>query len=425
VKILIANRGEIAVRIIRACREMGIPTVAVYSDCDRQARHVREADQAFHIGPSEAAQSYLRIDRILEVARAPAPTAVHPGYGFLAENAGFAARAATPGSPSSAPRPRPSRHGQQDRRAPDRGRGRRARRARHRDPFPDDAATTRCWPPPTHRLSDRRQGGGGRRRQGHAGGRGPRVAAGAIRTARSEAGSAFGDSAVYLERQIIRPRHIEIQLLGDQHGTVIPFVERECSIQRRHQKVVEESPSLACDAGSAAADGARGRAVARAVGYTNAGTIEFLLDAGRLVLLPRDEHAAAGRASRHRDGHQPRPRALADPHRARRAARHRSRARAHAARPRDRVPHLRGGSRPRLHAVAGAHPRHPSRIRAGDPRRRRRDGGVHGAGVLRLDDREAGRVGRRPIRGDRADARGRSRSTRCSASGRRSRSSCG
>jgi acetyl-CoA carboxylase biotin carboxylase subunit len=280
VRVLIANRGEIAVRIIRACREMGLSTVAVYSDCDRDARHVRDADIAVHIGPNDARSSYLNIEAILSAARATNADAVHPGYGFLAENAAFAkacdaagvtfigpsadaialmgsktaARTAakTAGVPvvpgAEAPLPAGADPGELGR-----------------------AAAAVGFP-----LMVKAVAGGG--------GKGMRVvesASGlltAVQTARSEAGSAFGDTAVYLERRLTRPRHIEIQLLGDHHGTIVPFVERECSIQRRHQKVVEESPSQAVTQPLRERMGAAAAAVAKSVGYTNAGTIEFLLD---------------------------------------------------------------------------------------------------------------------------------------------------
>ncbi len=259
---------------------MGIPTVAVYSECDRQARHVREADQAFAIGPGEAAKSYLRIDAIVEVARRSGATAVHPGYGFLAENARFAAACRDAGLTFIGPSPEAiSAMGSKTA----------ARKIAleagvpvvpgTETPFDAEAsdeemraAADRVGYP----LVVKAVAGGG--------GKGMRVVDApaalipAIHTARSEAGSAFGDSAVYLERQIVKPRHIEIQLLGDAHGTVIPFVERECSIQRRHQKVVEESPSLAVTPDLRRRMAASAAAVARAVGYTNAGTIEFLLD---------------------------------------------------------------------------------------------------------------------------------------------------
>jgi acetyl-CoA carboxylase biotin carboxylase subunit len=281
VKVLVANRGEIAVRIIRACREMGIPTVAVYSDCDRDARHVREADQAIHIGPSPASESYLRIDRIVEAARTAGADAVHPGYGFLAENAAFAQACADAQLTFIGPSPEAIRL---------MGSKTAARSAAIKAGVPvvpgteqpfsaqaSDAEITAAAAAVGFPLVVKAVAGGG--------GKGMRTVdkpedlLNAIRTARSEAGSAFGDSAVYLERRILKPRHIEIQLLGDAHGTVIPFVERECSIQRRHQKVVEESPSLAVTPGIRRRMAEAAAAVARAVGYSNAGTIEFLLDA--------------------------------------------------------------------------------------------------------------------------------------------------
>ena len=279
-KILVANRGEIAVRIIRACREMGIPSVAVYSDCDRDARHVREADQAIHIGPSPAAESYLRIQGIIDAARTTGADAVHPGYGFLAENAAFARACRDAGLTFIGPSPEsidlmgsktaarevaikagvpvvPGTH----------------------EPFAagaSDAEIIAAAAKVGYPLLVKAVAGGG--------GKGMRTVdtpddlLSAVQTARSEAGSAFGDSAVYLERRILKPRHIEIQLLGDQHGTVVPFVERECSIQRRHQKVVEESPSIAVSAALRSRIAASAAAVAASVGYYSGGTIEFLLD---------------------------------------------------------------------------------------------------------------------------------------------------
>jgi acetyl-CoA carboxylase, biotin carboxylase subunit len=279
-KILVANRGEIAVRVIRACRELGIPTVAVYSDCDRGARHVRDADQAVHIGPSPAGESYLRIDKLIDVAKATGATAVHPGYGFLAENAAFARACSEAGltfiGPSAdAIKALGSKTG--------------AREIAIRAGVPvvpgteaplgadaSDAEIAREGARVGYPLMVKAVAGGG--------GKGMRVVEkadtllDAVRTARSEAGSAFGDTAVYFERRIMKPRHIEIQLLADSYGTVIPFVERECSIQRRHQKVVEESPSIAVDPHLRRRIADAAAAVASAAGYTNAGTIEFLLD---------------------------------------------------------------------------------------------------------------------------------------------------
>ena len=279
-KILIANRGEIAVRIIRACRELGLPTVAVYSDCDRNARHVREADQAFHIGPSEAAKSYLRIEALLDAARRAGADAVHPGYGFLAENAAFAR--ACRDAKLTFIGPSPEAIALMGSKTAAREAALRAGvpvvpgTERPLDEIVADGEIARIAETVGYPLVVKVVAGGG--------GKGMRTVdtpaslASAIRTARSEAGSAFGDTAIYLERRLLRPRHIEIQLLGDEHGTVVPFVERECSIQRRHQKVVEESPSMVVSPALRQRMAAAAASVARAVGYSSAGTIEFLLD---------------------------------------------------------------------------------------------------------------------------------------------------
>ncbi len=279
-KILVANRGEIAVRIIRACREMGLPTVAVYSDCDRNARHVREADQAFHIGPSPAAMSYLRIDALLDAARRAGADAVHPGYGFLAENGAFAQACGDAGLIFIGPSPEAITL---------MGSKTAAREAAIKAGVPVVPGTERPLDDSVGveeiaRIAERvgyplvvKAVAGG-------GGKGMRTVddraalPAAIDTARSEARSAFGDSTIDLERRLVRPRHIEIQLLGDQHGTIVPFVERECSIQRRHQKVVEESPSLSVSPALRHQLARAAAAVARTVNYSNAGTIEFLLD---------------------------------------------------------------------------------------------------------------------------------------------------
>ena len=279
-KILIANRGEIAVRVMRACREMGLPTVAVYSDCDRAARHVQEADQAFHLGPSEAARSYLNIEALIDVARRSGADAVHPGYGFLAENAAFAASCRDAGLTFIGPSPEAiSLMGSK---TAARGMAIRAGvpvvpgTERPFDAHASDQEILKAADSIGYPLVVKAVAGGG--------GKGMRVVenakdlSGAIRTARSEAGAAFGDTSVYLERRLTHPRHIEIQLLGDRFGTIVPCAERECSIQRRHQKVVEESPSIAVDPRLRHAMASAAAAVARTVDYTNAGTIEFLLD---------------------------------------------------------------------------------------------------------------------------------------------------
>src|SRR6266550_1449954 len=278
-RILIANRGEIAVRIIRACRDMGIGASAVYSDCDRAARHVRLADDAVHIGGSPPGESYLRIDRMIDAAKRTGADAVHPGYGFLAENEDFAAACRDAGLTFIGPTPEAIAL---------MGSKTAARQAAMRAGVPivpgteeplgadvADATIAGMADRIGYPIMIKAVAGGG--------GKGMRVVtragelSSAVRAARSEAKGSFGDPAVYLERRLARPRHIEVQLLADHHGTVISFVERECSIQRRHQKVIEETPSpvvgpeLRRRLTSAAAS------VARSVGYTNAGTIEFLL----------------------------------------------------------------------------------------------------------------------------------------------------
>jgi acetyl-CoA carboxylase biotin carboxylase subunit len=281
-KVLIANRGEIAVRVIRACRELGLGTVAVYSDCDRAALHVRLADEAHHIGPSPAAESYLRIDKIVDVAKRTRAELVHPGYGFLAENEDFAQACADAGLTFVGPTPAAMAV---------MGSKTAARAAAVRAGVPVVPGTETPFEPG---VADAVIAGEAKRigfpllvkAVAGGGGKGMRTVlsendlGSAIRAARSEAQSAFGDASIYLERRIVGPRHIEIQLMADEHGTVVPFVERECSIQRRHQKVVEESPSLALDAATRREMAECAARIARAVGYTNAGTIEFLLDGG-------------------------------------------------------------------------------------------------------------------------------------------------
>jgi acetyl-CoA carboxylase biotin carboxylase subunit len=279
-KVLIANRGEIAVRVIRACREQGIATVAVYSEADREALHVLMADEAYLLGPAPAAESYLAIDRVVGVARAAGAQAIHPGYGFLAENAAFAQACAEAGLVFIGPPP-----------AAIRAMGdKMAARALAReqgvptvpgtlDAVADDATARRVAREIGYPVMIKAAMGGG--------GKGMRLVhreedlEPALRMARGEAGAAFGDSSVYLERAIEAPRHIEVQVLADAHGSVVHLGERECSIQRRHQKLVEECPSPVVDAALRERLGDAARRLARAAGYVNAGTVEFLLDADR------------------------------------------------------------------------------------------------------------------------------------------------
>ena len=279
-KVLIANRGEIAVRVIRALREMDITSVAIYSDVDRTSRHVRYADEAYLIGPPLPGESYLKIDAIVALAREIGAEAVHPGYGFLAENAGFAAACEKAGvvfiGPSS----------ETIALVGDKMQARKTM----------VAAGIPVVPGGDRPLTDAREIEREAERIGFpvmmkaaagGGGKGMRVVrekselAAAAKAARSEAGSAFADDRIYLEKLIENPRHVEFQIIADSHGNVVHLGERECSIQRRHQKLVEESPSVALTPSLRAKMGEAAVAAARASGYVNAGTIEFLLDRNR------------------------------------------------------------------------------------------------------------------------------------------------
>jgi acetyl-CoA carboxylase biotin carboxylase subunit len=274
-QVLVANRGEIAVRIVRACRELGVRTVAVFSEADRRALHVRYADEAYAVGPALARDSYLRIDRMLDVARASGAEAVHPGYGFLAENADFAAACAEAdlafiGPPASAIAA-----------MGDKVEARRRMQAAGVPVVPGTDSDLRD----EQILSE-----AGRigfplfiKAAAGGGGRGMRLVTDtdglerAMGQARREAQKAFGDDRVYLERAVQGARHVEIQVLADAHGSVIHLGERECSIQRRHQKLVEEAPSPAVDDELRQRMGAVAVRAAQAVDYANAGTVEFLL----------------------------------------------------------------------------------------------------------------------------------------------------
>jgi acetyl-CoA/propionyl-CoA carboxylase biotin carboxyl carrier protein len=284
-KVLIANRGEIAVRIIRACEELGVATVAVYSEIDRDAPHVRRADESFLLGPGPASESYLVIDKIIDAVKRSGAEAVHPGYGFLAENAGFAAALEKEGivfigPPASAIEAMGSKT--------------RARELMAAAGVPivpgttepvesvEDAlkiiADTIGWP-----VAVKAAGGGG--------GKGFRVAlsedklADAFEGAAREGEKFFGDATVYLERYLPDPRHVEVQVMADSHGNVIHLGERDCSLQRRHQKLIEEAPAPAVDAELRARIGKIAVDAAAAVSYTGAGTIEGLLQDGEYFFL--------------------------------------------------------------------------------------------------------------------------------------------
>ena len=276
-RLLIANRGEIAIRIIRACRELGVETVAVYSEADREARHAALADVALPIGPSPAAESYLVVSRHIDAARRAGADAIHPGYGFLAENAGFAAACEEAGLTFVGP---PAAViAQMGSKIEARARAVEAGLPVVPGATPDgqdDAAFRTAAAGIGYPLLVKASAGGG--------GKGMRVVtdpaglAEACASARHEAGAAFGDATLYLERLIERPRHVEVQVLGDAHGHVVHLFERDCSIQRRHQKIVEETPSpwVAPALRRQMTDAAV--ALARHIGYRNAGTVEFLVE---------------------------------------------------------------------------------------------------------------------------------------------------
>src|SRR5205085_11619532 len=276
-KILIANRGEIALRVICACKELGIATVAVYSEADRDSLHVRFADQAVCIGPAKSAKSYLDIPSIISAAEITNSDAIHPGYGFLSENAAFAEVCKISGLTFIGPRPEVIQAMGVKERA-------RAIMREHGVPIlpgsdgvlknPEDALETaeRIGYPVILKASS---GGGGRgMRVVHHAEELPEL----LSQAQSEAGASFSSADVYLEKYIGAPRHIEFQVLADQHGSVEILGERECSIQRRHQKLLEESPSPALKAKLRDRMSAKLKEALRSIGYTNAGTVEFLMD---------------------------------------------------------------------------------------------------------------------------------------------------
>jgi acetyl-CoA carboxylase, biotin carboxylase subunit len=277
-KILIANRGEIAVRILRACRELGIPTAVVFSDVDRASLHVRLADEAYPIGPAPSRESYLRIDKIMDVVKRAGCDAIHPGYGFLAENAALPRACADAGITFIGP----SAEAMEALGAKTAGR-QLARRAEvptvpgTNDPIEDPQQAQELARNMGYPVLLKAVAGGG--------GKGMRVVtadsnfASAFRDASSEALNSFADASVYLEKYLEKPRHIEIQILADTHGRVVSLGERECSVQRRHQKVIEEAPSAIMTPELRKRMGDAAVRIARAGGYTNAGTVEFLVDA--------------------------------------------------------------------------------------------------------------------------------------------------
>ena len=280
-KILVANRGEIALRIVRACRDLGIVSVAVYSDVDRLSQHVRYADEAYHIGPAEAAESYLNVARILEVARVSGADGIHPGYGFLAESAEFAEACTAAGLKFIGPSPASVRllgDKAEARKVAERAGVTVVPGAREFESVEDARALAAGVGYPV--MVKAIAGGGGR---------GIRLVededglSAAIAQARQESEAAFNDGRLYLEKLLRPVRHIEIQIIADEHGNIVPLGERECSIQRRHQKVIEECPSIAVGPELRRALNRASKAIAREANYTNVGTVEFLV-------TPEDEY---------------------------------------------------------------------------------------------------------------------------------------
>ena len=317
-KVLVANRGEIAIRVFRALRELGVATVAVYSEADRNALHVSAADEAFLIGPGPAAESYLVQERIIEMAIRADAEAVHPGYGFLAENAGFA-RACTRaglvwiGPPPEAIEAMGSKIA-----------SRRLMREAGVPIVPGTTEAVESWEDVV-RLGDEYGWPIAIKAAAGGGGKGLKVvesagdAERAYQSARREGEAYFSDSTVYVEKYIEDPRHVEIQVLADAHGAVVHLGERDCTIQRRHQKLIEESPSPAVTpelrARARPDRRRRGEGGRLPIGGDDRGAARSL----RQLLLPRDEHPHPGRAHRDRDGDGDRPRSRADPDRGRRA----------------------------------------------------------------------------------------------------------
>jgi len=284
-KILVANRGEIALRVLSACRELGVRTVAVYSEADRHALHVRFADEAICIGPPRSSESYLNIPQVISAAEVANVDAIHPGYGFLSENANFAEVCEASHITFIGPSPEMIRMmGEKDRARTEMGAAGLPIIPGSDGVVPDEdaakkAATQIGFP----LMIKAAEGGGGR---GMRMVRTKRELIPAFLTARAEAEQAFGSPDVYMEKLIEKPRHIEFQVLGDKHGHVIHLGERECTLQRRHQKVLEESPSVTLDSETRKMIGKQVVDALRKVGYSNVGTVEFLCDdSGKLYFI--------------------------------------------------------------------------------------------------------------------------------------------
>ena len=402
-KVLIANRGEIAIRVARTLKEMGIGSVAVYSEIDRDAPHVREADEAFLIGPAVPAESYLKIEKIIETAKEAGAEAIHPGYGFLAENADFAQACDEAGIVFIGPPPSAIES---------MGSKTRAREIMAEagvpivpgatEPAADVEAARQQAEEAGYPVACKAAGGGG--------GKGFRVALTpddleeAFEGAAREGEKFFSDDRVYVERYLEDPRHVEVQVLADSHGNVIHLGERDCSIQRRHQKVIEEAPGPQVDAEMRERIGKIATDAAAAVGYRGAGTVEgmqvgdeyFFLEMNTRVqvehcvtemvtgidIVREQVLVAAGEAALGLPGGR------------------------RAARPRDRVPDQRRGRAQEVRAGTGCDHDLPRARRAGRARRLRRRGRVRGDADVRPDGGQADRLGRRPRARDATHAAG-------------------
>ena len=351
-KILIANRGEVALRVMRACKELGVKTVAVYSTADEDTYPVRYADEKVCIGPAQANKSYLVMSNIIEAAKITGAEAIHPGYGFLAENADFA-RACVDNDlvfigPSA----------ECIERMGDKSSARETMKACGVPTVPgsdgciDTVEEARAFAEEVGYpvLIKATAGGGGKgMREVHD----PADLESHYKAARAEAGAAFGNDGVYLEKLVLRPRHVEVQVLADNHGNNVALCERDCSVQRRHQKLIEEAPSPALTEELRRAMGVAAIKAVRAVDYKNAGTIEFLLDTtGKFYFMEMNTRVQVEHpVSEQIDGYRHHQGAAAN--RGRRAYELRRSRSVHPLRPRDGVPHQRRGPRPRLPSVPG------------------------------------------------------------------------
>ena len=366
-KVLVANRGEIAVRVLRACKDAGIGSVAVYAEPDRDALFVRLADEAHSLGGATPGDSYLSIEKIIDVAKRTGADSVHPGYGFLAENADFAQAVLDAGLVWIGPPPEAidslgdkvkARHIAEKVGAP--------LAPGTKDPLADADEAVAFAEENGLPIAIKAAFGGG--------GRGLKVAremnevADAFESAVREAVSAFGRGECFVEKFLDKPRHVETQCLADTHGNVVVVSTRDCSLQRRHQKLVEEAPAPFLSDEQVAKLYESSKAILREAGYVGAGTCEFLVAAGRHDLLPGGQHPAPGRALRLRGGHRHRPGPRDVPDRRGRGARLR---RPRGARPLHRVPDQRRGRRTQLHARPGHADGAGATVRPGRPARRR------------------------------------------------------